>query len=174
MKHIFVWLTNRSIEQSRYPWMDGNLDLGAFQDAARTHWPAHASLCILNLNLCPIRRFARCISVALLASVHENRAAPKTKHMACQTKRVPLKDVACQGRRIRMVNAECQTEPIPTPSSSPPPAPMCTICLTKEADVLCRPCMHIGMCLACATNIEVRSRPVWRAPIKKKESVYIC
>ena len=163
--------------------MDGNLDLGAFQDAARTHWPAHASLCLLNLNLCPIRRFARCISVALLASVHENRAAPKTKHMACQTKRVPRKEVACQSRRIRMMNAECQSNPLPTPSSAPPlapplapppSAPICSICLTEEANVLCRPCVHIGMCQACGTNIAVRYCPVCRARIKKTESVYIC
>ena len=119
----------------------------------------------------------------LLASIHENRAAPKTKHMACQTQRVPRKEVACQSRRIRMMNAECQSNPLPTPSSAPPlapplapppSAPICTICLTKEANVLCRPCVHIGMCQACGTNIAVRYCPVCRARIKKTESVYIC
>ena len=119
----------------------------------------------------------------LLASIHENRAAPKTKHMACQTQRVPRKEVACQSRRIRMMNAECQSDPLPTPSSAPPlapplapppSAPICTICLTEEANVLCRPCMHIGMCQACGTNIAVRYCPVCRARIKKTESVYIC
>ena len=119
----------------------------------------------------------------LLASIHENRAAPKTKHMACQTQRVPRKEVACQSRRIRMMNAECQSDPLPTPSSAPPlapplapppSAPICSICLTEEANVLCRPCVHIGMCQACGTNIAVRYCPVCRARIKKTESVYIC